>query len=323
MPRMPMDFVARTRIAGRCARALPLLALGAIAVGCGSPSSSEDTGPIPPITTAPSDSSSGDGGTSSTSAEPSSTTGPGSSSAADGESTVAPPLFDIGTQPDFAPPECLECGLTIASQQSGVFEVTGANVFATAVLLDDLGAPQDVYALGTYGTGRFIATADSSLPFNEVSDCPLTSWLGGGVEGDPALLYFGWTPSDGPIQFAVPGMVGAGVHLPAQYIGNPAQLRADYDIVMYLEASGQFDAGDEPTDQEMQTLLDYVELHGGGAYISSEFASPVSNAYLNQDDLDSVNRLLLPLGLESLQVSLNWGNVDGNIDFDCFPPPVG
>lgn len=321
-----MASSAETTIAGRCARALSWLALGAIAAGCSSPSSSdEDTSPIPPGTTAPSDSSSGGGGTSSTGGEPSTTgtTGTSASTAADEESTATPPLFDIGTLPDFAPPECLECGLTIASQQSGVLAVTGANVFATAVLLDDMGIEQVVYALGTYGTGRFIATADSSLPFNEVSDCPLSSWLSGGVEGDPALLYFGWTPSDGPINFSVPGMVGAGIHLPAQYIGNPALLRADFDIVMYLEASRQFDGDDEPTDAEMQTLLDYVSIHGGGVYVSSEFANPVSNAYLDQDDLDSVNRLFLPLGLESLQVSLNWGNVDGNIDFDCFPPPAG
>jgi hypothetical protein len=311
-------------IPGRCARALLLLVLGAAGTGCGSTSpSDEDTSPFAPVTTAPGDSSS-DGGTSTTaSADPSTTTGldDATTLAVDG-TTVTPPLFDIGTQPDFAPPQCLQCSLSIASQQSGVFDVTGANVFATAVLLDGMGAPQDVYALGTYGTGRFIATADSSLPFNEVSDCPLTTWLSGGVEA-PALLYFGWTPSDGPINFSVPGMVGAGVHLPAQYIGNPAQLRADYDIVMYLEASNQFDGGDEPTDLEMQTLLDYMELHGGGAYVSSEFANPMWNAYLDQNDLDSVNRLLLPLGIESLQVSLAWGDVDGNIDFDCFPPPAG
>ena len=113
-------------------------------------------------------------------------------------------------------------------------------------------------------------------------------------------------------------MVGAGVHLPAQYIGNPAQLRADYDIVMYLEASGQFDEGDEPTNQEMQTLIDYVQLHGGGAYISSEFAG-----YMKASDYASVNRVLMPLGVEALEVNLDWGDVNGQIEFSCFPAPVG
>jgi hypothetical protein len=293
----------------------PLLLVG-LATACGEPAPVDPFTP-PPTTSAAasSDGTSSRGDTTSPGASTSSS-GSGSGPSVDG-TTLEPPVFDIGEQPDFAPPECLKCGLTIASQQSGVFDVFGANVFATAVLTD-----QDVYALGTHGAGRFIATADSSLPFNEVSDCPLMTWLAGGVEA-PALLWFGWTPSDGPINWAVPGAVGAGVHLPAQYIGNPAQLAADYDIVMYLEASGQFDGGDEPTDQELQTLLDYISIHGGGAYVSSEFADPASNAYLNQNDLDSVNRVLVPLGLESLQVNLDWGNVDGNIDFDCFPPPAG
>jgi hypothetical protein len=226
--------------------------------------------------------------------------------------------FDVMTMPDVMPMgECLECAITIASQQSGVFDVTGTNIFATAVL-----EAQVVYALGTHGAGRFIATADSSLPFNETSDCPIVEWLGGAGNANPTMFYFGWTPSDGPISWTYPG-TAAGVHLPPQYIGDPAALAADYDIVMYLEASGQFDAGDQPSDAEMQTLLDYVEIHGGGLYVSSEFADPNGGAYLNATDLASVNRVLLPLGLESLQVSLAWGNVDGNIDFDCFPAPVG
>ena len=60
---------------------------------------------------------------------------------------------------------------------------------------------------------------------------------------------------------------------------------------------------------------------GGGLYVVSEFSN--GNAYLNQDDLDSINRVMMPLGVEAQMVSLNWGNVDGNIEFDCFPAPVG
>jgi hypothetical protein len=229
---------------------------------------------------------------------------------------TAGPKFDTVVEIDIMPMDCINCALTIDSMQSGVFEITGDDVFATATLQNEI-----VYALGTYGSGRFIASADSSLPFNEVTNCPLHAWLAG-TEAMPSIFWFGWTDSDGPIQFNVPATPG-GVHLPPQYIGNPAQLAADYDIVMYLEASGQFDGGDEPSDSEMQTLLDYVSMHGGGLYVVSEFADPNFGAYLNQNDLDSVNRVMMPLGVTALQVSLNWGNVDGNIEFECFPPPVG
>jgi hypothetical protein len=233
----------------------------------------------------------------------------------DGDDTAGP-KFDTVAEVDIMSMDCINCVITIDSMQSGVFEVNGNNIFATATLQNEI-----VYALGTYGSGRFIASADSSLPFNEITDCPLRAWLAG-TESVPAIFWFGWTDSDGPSSFNVAATEG-GVHLPPQYIGNPAQLAADYDIVMYLEASGQFDGGDEPSDAEMQTLLDYVQLHGGGLYAVSEFADPNFGAYLNQNDLDSVNRLMQPLGITALQVSLNWGNVDGNIDFECFPQPEG
>ena len=295
-----------------------------LAVACGTPDPDSETsftsfGP-PPSSSASETDVSSDNSASATGNSESATGGSasatGSTSMSD-DTTGEPPKFDLGLTPDTPPMECLECSITLASQQSGVLDVFGANVFATAQL-----EMQDVYALGTSGSGRFIAIADSSLPFNEMSDCPLTSWLAGGNES-PAMMWFGWTPSDGPIGWNVPGAIDAGVHLPPQYIGNPALLAADFDIVMYLEASGQFDMGDEPSDAEMQTLLDYVQMHGGGAYVSSEFANAAGTAYMTPDDLDSVNRLMVPLGLESLQVSLNWGAANGNIDFECFPPPAG
>ena len=184
-----------------------------------------------------------------------------STGAVDDTSTAAattddPVKFDAGILLDIPPPVCLQCALTIASQQSGVLAVAGQHVFATAKLMD-----QVVYALGTYGAGRFIAAADSSLPFNEQTDCPLSEWLAanGGVQ--PKILYFGWGPSDGPKSWNVQADA-AGIHLPAQYIGNPALLAQDYDIVMYLEGSGQF-GDDAPSDQEMSTLLDYIEQGGG------------------------------------------------------------
>ena len=233
----------------------------------------------------------------------------------DGDDTSGP-KFDTFVEIDTMMMDCIDCALTIASQQSGVFQISGDDVFATATLQNEI-----VYAMGNYGNGRFIASADSSLPFNEMTNCPLHAWLAE-TEATPSILWFGWTDSDGPIAFSI-NATEAGVHLPGQYIGNPAQLAADYDIVMYLEASGQFDGGDEPSDAEMQTLLDFAFIHGGGLYVVSEFADPNFGAYLNQNDLDSVNRVMQPMGVTSLQVSLNWGNVDGNIEFECFPPPVG
>ena len=84
--------------------------------------------------------------------------------------------------------------------------------------------------------------------------------------------------------------------------------------IVYLEGSGQFGT-DEPSDEEVNTVLDYIEIHGGGAYITSEFLG-----YLNTADYTSVNRFMQPMGVEAKAISLNWGGVNGEIEFECFPP---
>ncbi|MCY1004122.1 hypothetical protein OV079_00775 [Nannocystis pusilla] len=271
----------------------------------------------PPATTTTGDATTGtsDDGTG-TSTSAGLTTGPtttdASSTSTGPATTTGAAKFDLGAMPDVGMTECVDCALTIDSQQSGTLAILNQNTFATAELQGEI-----VYALGNAGPGRFIATADSSLPFNEQSDCPIREWLAGSPDPNPKLFWWGWGDSDGPANWNYPGD-SSGIHLPPQYVGNPAQLAADYDIVMYLEGSGQFDGGDQPTDEEMQTLLEYVTVHGGGAYISSEFAG-----YLKPADYASVNRVLMPLGVEALEVNLNWGDVNGQIEFTCFPAPVG
>jgi hypothetical protein len=138
----------------------------------------------------------GDGDPGDGDGEPGDGDGDGEPGDGDGDDTAGP-KFDTFVEVDISPMDCINCALTIDSMQSGVFEIGGNNVFADATLQNEI-----VYALGNYGSGRFIASADSSLPFNEVTDCPLHAWLAG-TESQPAILWFGWTDSDGPIQFNV------------------------------------------------------------------------------------------------------------------------
>lgn len=221
--------------------------------------------------------------------------------------TTAGPKFDMGEDPD--PPVCLQCVMTIASMQSGTFDIMGANIFATAQL-----SGQEVYAFGTYGSGRFVAAADSSLPYKENTNCPIVEWLANNGGQAPNMLTFGWSPEDHAVGDWSSGGTIVSYHLPPQYVGNPAQLLADYDIVNYIEGSFQW-SQDQPTQQEVQTYLDYLQM-GGGGYVVSEFYG-----YINDADIAGVNRILQPLGLVTEPVSLDWGNVDGQIDFECFPEP--
>lgn len=247
----------------------------------------------------------GDGGSSTS-------RGTGSTSSAEGTSAVDDSSSSGGPTLDLPPPgpgECVECSVLIASMQSGELEVTGTDVFATAELEGHV-----VYGLGTFGEGRFIAAADSSLPLREQGECPLLAWLAGGYEPEPRLLVFGWAH-----ELEIGDQVfPPSIHLPAEYIGDPEHLAEDYDVVIYLEESYFLDEGDEPTTEELQTALEFAAA-GGGLIVSSEY-SVVNGGYLTPADIDSVNRIMAPLGLQALAVSLDWGEVDGAIDFPCFPP---
>lgn len=223
------------------------------------------------------------------------------------------PQLDVG---DSGSTECIECSLTIASKQSGTLIVDDADVFAVAELEGRV-----VYALGTHGHGRFIATADSSLPLQEHTDCPLRRWLAGRDEIDPPLLRFGFVDTDLPEDVDYPGAVTAGIHLPAEYVGDPARLAEDFAIVWYLEEAQILDQGDEPSDAEVQTLIDFAAIHGGGLIVSSEYSVSPVGGYLGAADIASVNRIMQPLGIEAEAVSLEWGDADGSIEFPCFPPP--
>ncbi len=203
--------------------------------------------------------------------------------------------------------QCVQCSMQLSSMQSGTLTLFGENVFASAAL-----EGQPVYALGNRGPGRFIAAADFSLPLNEETDCPLVSWLGQ-AQDTPRLLVLGRAePMDvlGQTHPAQP-------HLPQAYVGEPQALRDDFDIVAYYEESAFLDEGETPSDQEVATLLGFLDA-GGGLVVSSEYARE-NGGYLTPEDLLSVNRLLEPLGVRALAVDLNWGDASGAIEFPCFP----
>lgn len=222
-------------------------------------------------------------------------------------------IFDVAQDsPDLPKAECIACSMTIKSLRSGALDPADADVFATAELEEQI-----VYAAGNFGAGRFIATADASLPFNEVTDCPVQEWMGG---DNPSILLFGATmEGDGvSVDVDVPYDL-AGLHLPDEYIGNPELLVQDYDIVWYLESSTLWIGPEQPSDEEMETVVSYVGDHGGALYVSSEFVR--EDGFLTPSDIVSVNRLMQPLGVEALEVDLAWGDAFGEIELDCFPPP--
>ncbi len=209
--------------------------------------------------------------------------------------------------------ECVDCALTIDSQQSGTLSILGRNVFATAELQGEI-----VYALGNAGPGRFIATADSSLAVQRAVRRPDPRMAGRQPRPEPQAVLVGLGRLRRSRQLELPRrFVG---HPPAAAVRRqpgPARGRLRHRDVPRGLGPVRRRRGSRPT-RRCRRCSSSSRVHGGGAYISSEFAG-----YLKPADYASVNRVLMPLGVEALEVNLNWGDVNGQIEFTCFPAPVG
>ncbi len=204
--------------------------------------------------------------------------------------------------------QCLQCSVTLDSTQSSSMMAINGNTFLGEAYLED----QVIYALDDVGQGRVIYTADTNILYKEISDCPLWEWLGDTGDNLPNVLSFGRYLCNGLGNNleAYPSLTYAGEQLPAQYVGNAALLHQDYDALIYCTLANLSPA-------EAATVKDFVEQEGGGLYLASEYWG-----FINQGDLDAINSIATDFGVEFLPTNLDWGQADGNIDFDCFPIPM-
>ncbi len=176
---------------------------------------------------------------------------------------------------------------------------------------------ETVYALDEVGPGRVIYTGDSNILNEEITDCPLYEWLGASGMQLPSLASFGSNLCGGTGN-SLPDYQGEwtflGSSLPAQYHNNPGALAAEFDVVIYCPV--RFNA--PPLSQgAINALVGFVTEQGGGLYLVSEYFG----GGIDQNALNNINAVANPLDANFLPTNLNWGQVDGEINIDCFPEP--
>ena len=165
-----------------------------------------------------------------------------------------------------------------------------------------------VWAVDEVGSGRVAYSADSQMLGQEAGDCGFWEWLGGRTA--PRVLGTGffhcmeqeWNGLGSLENFTYE------VALPAQYVGDPAALRADYDVVLFCVSNW----GNAPP-VEAQTYVDYVAVHGGGLYLAA-----IGQPLEPKDEIDRINEIAAPLGVEFQKDDLQWEGA-AVVDFACFP----
>ncbi|MFV8752189.1 hypothetical protein ACNOYE_16700 [Nannocystaceae bacterium ST9] len=209
------------------------------------------------------------------------------------------------TDTDTTGNECLMCGITLDSTlSSSVKALPGTEFLGQASLAGN----QIIYAFDEVGSGRVIYTGDTNILNGEITDCPLWEWLGQSGEQLPEVLAFGRFGCTVDNELGdYPNLTANGNTLPTWYVGDPASLAEDYDVVVYCATKGT-------SADEAQTLVDFVTEHGGGLYLAAE-----NLGFISQDDFDMINTIANPLGAEFEPTELAAGQAAG--DFECFPDP--
>jgi hypothetical protein len=210
---------------------------------------------------------------------------------------------------------CLQCGITLSTNQSGSLQPVAPNTFLAEILQSG----ETVYALDEVGPGRVIYSGDSNILNEEVTDCPLYEWLGQTGTSPPVIGSIGSNTvcaGLGNSLGSYPTWSYIGQNVPAQYLGDPAALLADYDAIIYCPLRSMIDTVTMDA-AEATTLVDFVTVQGGGLYLVSEYFG----GGLNQQAIDDVNSIANALGAHFLSTNLDWGQADGEVQIGCFPTP--
>lgn len=234
-------------------------------------------------------------------------------------------VFDLAVPLDTPePPACLECSISLFTTASTSLSPAGDGLLVE-VLLDG----QLVYALDEWGPGRLVFSGDSNILFAE-GECPIWQWLGATGQALPRVLCFGarhactgLTDGMPPLEVnqlhTYPGTLDyVGTTLPAPYADDAAAIAADYDVLVYAATNDAFNPwSSDPADA--MTVVEFVELEGGGAYVVGEY----SPGGMGADQHAALQILAEGFDMSFEQVWLDWGEAGAAVALECFPDPAG
>lgn len=170
-----------------------------------------------------------------------------------------------------------------------------------------------VWAIDEVDAGRVAYAAATEVLHNEVTQCGLWDWLGATEGAAPRVLGTGnfqcdaqpWNGLGALADFTYSGS------LPPEYVGDPAALRGDYDIVLFCTSNWG-----GPPEIDAQTYVDFVKVHGGGLYLATV------KQFGQMDEIDRVNEIAEPLGAQFQADNLSWEDWPV-AEFACFPATDG
>ena len=171
-------------------------------------------------------------------------------------------------------------------------------------------AALEVFALNRYGKGHVAASCDSTGLTGLLQELPLVTYLGGSK--DARVASVGSYPCD-------IGTIGTflGSGLPAKYVGAPAALANDFDVVVLCGSPTSFMDHSEHGVVDVAwapTFVSFVRDFGKGLLVVADYAR---NCASPADVFAPLNAITEGAGISFAAVDLGYSSV--TIDAECVP----
>ncbi len=217
--------------------------------------------------------------------------------------------------------DCESIEFAIETQQSCSIDILDGFEMDGEGFIHLEGEDHRVFAMDRWGEdGHIIAWCDSTTLALLLGAFNVVGYLG--QVDDPVVVSFGHylcdpngIPSPPPSYTPLPSFVDyLGQTLPAVYQGNPAQMAADFDVLIFCG----FGPGAWSHDW-VDEISSFVTDHGKGFLAVMEYES-----LAQQTEFDNMSAITSLDGIVFNPLNLDWAPTSVSVEIDCVPdlPPV-
>ncbi len=210
--------------------------------------------------------------------------------------------------------DCESIEFAIETQQSCSIDILDGFEMDGEGFIHLEGEDHRVFAMDRWGEdGHVIAWCDSTTMASFLGAFNVVGYLG--QVDDPVVVSFGHYLCDPGAYLPWPEDVAyLGQSLPAVYQGNPAQMAADFDVLIFCG----FGPGAWSHDW-VDEIASFVTDHGKGFLAVMEYESVAL-----QTDFDNMSAITSPAGIVFEALNLDWAPTSVSVEIDCVPdlPPV-
>jgi hypothetical protein len=206
--------------------------------------------------------------------------------------------------------ECLPVMFSLPTRQACSLSLADGTEVDGEAFVEVDGGRHRVLAIDRWGEGHVIAWCDGSTSDQLLMAFEALAYLG--RRPTPRFASFGRVQlcdGDWGVEHFEQAPVYLGAELPAQYLGHPELLAADWDVIMFCGFSTMWDPG------WAALLQSYVTEHGKGFFAVMDY----QGFDVTVNDFTEMNRVMAPSGISFDPVSINWADATADIGITCLP----